>query len=92
LRARRKSAAGPASRRPQASGHAARPGRASGRHAHDDIKYELVRTYVAVNRRTGAVQVQRFYVACGQVINPDGLKNQIEGNVMQTVSRTLIEA
>jgi len=63
------------------------------------IKYELVRTYVAVvadvavNRRTGAVQVERFHVAhdCGQVINPDGLKNQIEGNVVQTVSRTLIE-
>ena len=28
---------------------------------------------------------------CGQIINPDGLKNQIEGNVVQTVSRTLIE-
>ena len=63
------------------------------------IKYELVRTYVAtvadvaVNRRTGEVRVERFYVAhdCGQIINPDGLKNQIEGNVIQTVSRTLIE-
>jgi CO/xanthine dehydrogenase Mo-binding subunit len=62
-------------------------------------KYELVRTYVAtvadvtVNRRTGQVKVERFFVAhdCGQVINPDGLKNQIEGNVVQTVSRTLIE-
>jgi len=28
---------------------------------------------------------------CGQIINPDGLRNQIEGNVVQTVSRTLIE-
>ena len=27
----------------------------------------------------------------GTIINPDGLKNQIEGNVIQTVSRTLIE-
>jgi CO/xanthine dehydrogenase Mo-binding subunit len=62
-------------------------------------KYELVRTYVGcvadveVNRRTGKVRVERFYVAhdCGQIINPDGLKNQIEGNVVQTVSRTLIE-
>jgi nicotinate dehydrogenase subunit B len=27
----------------------------------------------------------------GQIINPDGLRNQIEGNVVQTVSRTLIE-
>ena len=63
------------------------------------VKYELVRTYVAavaeveVERSTGTVRVPRFYVAhdCGQIINPDGLKNQIEGNVIQTVSRTLIE-
>jgi len=63
------------------------------------VKYELVRTYVGavadveVDRRTGAVRVNRFFVAhdCGQIINPDGLKNQIEGNVVQTVSRTLIE-
>jgi nicotinate dehydrogenase subunit B len=63
------------------------------------IKYELVRTYVAVvadvevNRKTGQVRVTDFYCAhdCGQIINPDGLKNQIEGNIVQTVSRTLIE-
>jgi len=63
------------------------------------IKYELVRTYVGVvadvevNRRTGKVRVEKCYVAhdCGQVINPDGLKNQLDGNVIQTVSRTLIE-
>lgn len=62
-------------------------------------KYELVRTYVGVvadvevNRRTGHVQVTNFYVAhdCGQIINPDGLRNQIEGNVVQTVGRTLYE-
>jgi nicotinate dehydrogenase subunit B len=64
------------------------------------VKYELVRTYVGavadveVNRRTGKVKVTRFFVAhdCGQIINPDGLRNQIEGNVIQTVSRTLIES
>jgi nicotinate dehydrogenase subunit B len=63
------------------------------------VKYELVRTYVAavaeveVQRSAGNIRVTRFYVAhdCGQIINPDGLKNQIEGNVIQTVSRTLIE-
>ena len=63
------------------------------------VKYELVRTYVGVvaevevNRATGKISVPKFYVVhdCGQIINPDGLKNQIEGNVMQTVSRTLIE-
>ena len=48
---------------------------------------------VEVDRKTGVVRVKRFYVAhdCGQIINPDGLKNQIEGNVIQTASRTLIE-
>lgn len=63
------------------------------------IKYELVRTYIAVvadielNTKTGFVMVNKFFVAhdCGQIINPDGLKNQIDGNIIQTVSRTLIE-
>jgi nicotinate dehydrogenase subunit B len=63
------------------------------------VKYELVRTYVGtvaeveINRTTGEIRVPKFYVVhdCGQIINPDGLKNQIEGNVVQTVSRTLIE-
>ncbi|GAC1478440.1 MAG: xanthine dehydrogenase family protein molybdopterin-binding subunit [Acetobacteraceae bacterium] len=63
------------------------------------VKYELNRTYVGavaeveVNRRTGAIRVPRFFVVhdCGQIINPDGLRNQIEGNVIQTVSRTLKE-
>jgi len=63
------------------------------------VKYELVRTYVGVvaevevNRRTGELAAKRFYVAhdCGQIINPDGLRNQIEGCIVQTVSRTLKE-
>ncbi len=62
-------------------------------------KYELVRTYVAivadvtVDRTSGRVKVDRVFVVhdCGQVINPDGLRNQIEGNVVQTVSRALVE-
>ncbi|HMH27072.1 MAG TPA: molybdopterin cofactor-binding domain-containing protein [Steroidobacteraceae bacterium] len=62
-------------------------------------KYELVRTYVGVvcevevDRDSGQIAVKRFFVAhdCGQIINPDGLRNQIEGNVIQTVSRVLKE-
>jgi nicotinate dehydrogenase subunit B len=58
-----------------------------------------VRTYVGavaevrVNRTTGEIAVIRFYVVqdCGQIINPDGVRNQIEGNMVQTVSRTLKE-
>ena len=63
------------------------------------VKYDMVRTYVGavaeieVDRRTGEIRVERFLVAhdCGQIINPDGVKGQIEGNIIQTVSRTLKE-
>jgi CO/xanthine dehydrogenase Mo-binding subunit len=63
------------------------------------VKYELVRTYVGtvaeveVDRTTGVIRVPKFYLVhdCGQIINPDGLRNQLEGNVIQTVSRTLLE-
>jgi len=62
-------------------------------------KYELVRTYVAavaeveVSLASGLIRVKKFSVAhdCGQVINPDGVKNQIDGNIVQTMSRTLKE-
>ncbi len=41
----------------------------------------------------GAVRVRRVVVAhdCGLIVNPDGLRNQIEGNVIQGISRALIE-
>jgi CO/xanthine dehydrogenase Mo-binding subunit len=63
------------------------------------IHYELVRTYVGavadveVNRGSGEIRVIRFSIVhdCGQIINPDGTRNQIEGSVVQTVSRTLLE-
>jgi nicotinate dehydrogenase subunit B len=63
------------------------------------VKYELVRTYVAViaevevDRAAGTIKVPKVYMAhdCGQIINPDGLRNQLDGNVIQMVSRTLIE-
>ena len=63
------------------------------------VRYNNATTYVAVvaevevQRKTGDVRVTRVCVAhdCGQIINPDGLVNQIEGGVIQTVSRTLIE-
>jgi CO/xanthine dehydrogenase Mo-binding subunit len=62
-------------------------------------QYETEFTYVAayaevaVDTGTGQVQVRRVVVAhdCGLVINPDGLRNQIEGNVVQGVSRALKE-
>jgi nicotinate dehydrogenase subunit B len=63
------------------------------------VKYELVRTYVGavaeveVNRVTGDISVVKFYIVhdCGQIINPIGVRAQIEGCIIQTVSRTLKE-
>ena len=48
---------------------------------------------VEVDTSTGKIRVTRITVAfdCGLIINPDGVRNQIEGNMMQGVSRTLIE-
>ena len=48
---------------------------------------------VEVNRKTGRVWVKRIVCAhdCGLVINPEGLRYTIEGNVVQGISRTLFE-
>ena len=62
-------------------------------------RYKTVATYAAViaevevNRATGSVRVPRIWIAAdaGQIINPDGLTNQIEGGVIQSTSWTLHE-
>jgi CO/xanthine dehydrogenase Mo-binding subunit len=48
---------------------------------------------VEVDPGTGRVWCRRFYLAhdCGLVVNPQGLRQCIEGNVVQGVSRTLFE-
>jgi len=48
---------------------------------------------VAVDPSTGGITVQRIVCAhdCGLVVNPDALRNQIEGAIVQTLSRTLHE-
>ena len=48
---------------------------------------------VRVDRTSGKVRVARVYVAhdCGLIVNPDGVRNQIEGNVIQGLSRALLE-
>ena len=47
---------------------------------------------VAVERERGAIRVERVVCAhdCGLVINPDAVKAQIEGNIIQTLSRALL--
>jgi CO/xanthine dehydrogenase Mo-binding subunit len=48
---------------------------------------------VEIDRHTGKVWARKFTVAhdCGLIINPDGLRCCIEGNVVQGTSRTLSE-
>lgn len=55
--------------------------------------YAAVAMQVRVDAATNKVRVERVYVAhdCGLVVNPDGVRNQIEGNVIQTLSRALHE-
>ena len=63
------------------------------------IRYDNTRTYVAcvmateVDMNSGAIRVTDCWLAqdCGQVINPDGVRLQAEGCVIQTLSRTLHE-
>ena len=48
---------------------------------------------VDIDRASGKIWARKFTVAhdCGQIINPDGLRHTIEGNIVQGVSRTLWE-
>jgi CO/xanthine dehydrogenase Mo-binding subunit len=63
------------------------------------VRYNNAITYIAsvaeveVNQNTGVIQVKKIYVAhdCGQIVNPDGVINQIQGGAIQTVSRVLME-
>jgi nicotinate dehydrogenase subunit B len=47
----------------------------------------------SVERATGKVRVTRVVCAieCGLMINPDAVRNQVEGNIVQATSRTLLE-
>lgn len=63
------------------------------------IHYKHTESYVAmameadVDKASGAIRVRRVACAhdCGLVINPTALAAQIEGNILQTLSRTLFE-
>ena len=48
---------------------------------------------VEIDRSSGKIWARKFTVAhdCGQIINPNGLRHTIEGNIVQGVSRTLWE-
>jgi CO/xanthine dehydrogenase Mo-binding subunit len=63
------------------------------------VRYDNDRTYVAavvqveVDKRSGGIRVTDVWCShdCGQVVNPDGARNQVEGGIVQTISRTLME-
>ena len=85
--------------RPRRTSRPARPATVHGRGL-SFVRYENTEAYVAciadvtVERKTGKVRVTKFAIAhdCGVIVNPNGLRNQIEGNAIQAMSRTLKEA
>jgi CO/xanthine dehydrogenase Mo-binding subunit len=63
------------------------------------VHYKHSENYVAmgmeveVERRSGRIRVTRIVCAhdCGLMINPDCVQSQLEGNILQSLSRTLLE-
>jgi CO/xanthine dehydrogenase Mo-binding subunit len=63
------------------------------------VRYKQAENYiatfmeVAVERASGAIGVRRVVCAhdCGLIVNPEALRNQIEGAIVQTLSRALHE-
>jgi CO/xanthine dehydrogenase Mo-binding subunit len=58
-----------------------------------DNGYAALIAEVEVDQTTGRVQPKRFVIGhdCGPISNPEGLRNQIEGGVLQGTSRALEE-
>jgi nicotinate dehydrogenase subunit B len=56
--------------------------------------YCAIATEIEVNKQTGRPRLVRAVAAVdsGQVVNPDGLTNQIEGAILQSMSWTLYES
>jgi nicotinate dehydrogenase subunit B len=61
-----------------------------------DEKGSYVATFaeIAVDKKTGAVRVARLVEAfeCGAIVNPDGLRNQVVGAMIQGLGGALFEA
>jgi nicotinate dehydrogenase subunit B len=58
-----------------------------------DNGYAALVAEVDVDLQTGMVRPKRFVIAldCGPISNPDGLRNQTEGGILQGMSRALVE-
>jgi len=68
-------------------------GIAFARYGNDGTYVAAVAT-CAVDPASGAVGVREIAIAhdCGAIVNPDGVRNQIEGNAVQATSRALFES
>ena len=79
--------------RPDRSAAAARGRGMAYIHYKHSEAYVAMGMEVAVERATGRIQVERVACAhdCGQIINPDGVRGQVEGCIIQTLSRVLME-
>lgn len=55
--------------------------------------YVAIALEISVVRDTGLVRLEHAEVAvdCGQIVSPDGVRNQIEGGILQSASWTLYE-
>jgi CO/xanthine dehydrogenase Mo-binding subunit len=55
--------------------------------------YCAIAVQLHVQRQTGEVIIDRVVTAvdCGQIVSPDGLRNQVEGGIVQSASWTLYE-
>jgi nicotinate dehydrogenase subunit B len=83
----------PADKRPPANGDEVM-GRGIACVAYEgDNGYAALVADVAVNTRTGVIRPIKITVAidCGPISNPDGLRNQVEGGILQGLSRALAE-
>lgn len=73
--------------------NASQPGRSLGI-ACGTEKGSYVATAAEVSKAAGGFKVERLVVAfeCGAIVNPDGLRNQVEGAVVQGLGGALFEA
>lgn len=63
-------------------------------HYKNETAYCAVAAHVKVDRKSGTVQLKKMWavIDAGETINPDGLKNQMEGGMIQSASWALKEA
>jgi nicotinate dehydrogenase subunit B len=58
-----------------------------------DNGYAALVVDINIDLQTGVVKPRKFTIAidCGPISNPDGLRNQVEGGLLQGMSRALVE-